>query len=59
MFPAIIALIITFERSLLLEGAIAPNAPSCIPIDDIFENPHKAYVEMTTDLSYKTVYTLT
>ena len=50
IFPAIIALIMTFERSLRREGAIAPKAPSWIPIDAILENPHRAYVDMTTDL---------
>lgn len=41
----------TFERSPRREGVIAPKAPSWIPIDDILENPHKAYVDITTDLS--------
>jgi hypothetical protein len=50
IFPATIALIMTFEMSPRREGAIAPKAPSWIPIDAILENPHRAYVDMTTDL---------
>ena len=47
-FPAIIARTTTLVMSLFLLGAIAPNAPSIIPIEPIFENPQRAYVAMTT-----------
>ena len=49
--PAIIALTTIFVISLFLDGAIAPNAPSIIPIDPILEKPQRAYVAITTVLS--------
>jgi hypothetical protein len=30
---------------------MAPNAPNIIPIEPTFENPHRAYVAITVDLS--------
>lgn len=49
--PAIMALTTTCASADLWLGAIAPRAPSMIPIDAMFANPHRAYVEITTDLS--------
>ena len=43
-FPAIMALTATLARSAFLLGAIAPRAPSWIPIDPKLLNPHNAYV---------------
>ena len=52
-FPAIIALRTIAARSAFRCGAMAPNAPSIIPIEPRLEKPHNAYVEMTSDLSWK------
>ena len=41
-FPAIIALRTIAAKSAFLCGAIAPNAPSIIPIEPRLENPHRA-----------------
>lgn len=38
-------------RSDFLLGANGPNPPSCIPIDEKFEKPHKAYVAMIWERS--------
>lgn len=50
IFPAIIAFNTTSVKSPFLEGAIAPNPPRVIPIEERLANPHKAYVDITTDL---------
>ena len=49
--PAIIARTTTLVMSFFLFGAIAPRAPSMMPMEPIFENPQRAYVATTTDLS--------
>lgn len=52
-FPAIIARITTRDRSLFRLGAMAPSAPSMIPIEPMLENPQRAYVERTTERCWK------
>jgi hypothetical protein len=49
--PAIIARTTTLVISFFRLGARAPRAPSMMPIELIFENPQRAYVATTTDLS--------
>ena len=51
--PAIIARTTTWARADLWLGAMAPRAPSMIPIEAMLAKPHRAYVEMTTDRSWK------
>jgi hypothetical protein len=50
-FPHIIALTTILDKSCRRVGAMAPNAPNIIPIEPTFENPHRAYVAITVDLS--------
>ena len=40
--PAIIALNTIRDRSLMRDGAIAPRAPSIIPMEPMLEKPHRA-----------------
>ena len=58
-FPAIIALRTMVAISAFLCGAIAPNPPNIIPIEPRLANPHKAYVEITSDRCYNTEVTIT
>lgn len=51
--PVIIARTTTWARADLWLGAMAPRAPSMIPIEAMLAKPHRAYVEMTTDRSWK------
>ena len=48
-FPAIMARNTTLAISDFLEGAKAPRPPSWIPIELRLANPHKAYVEITSE----------
>ncbi len=50
-FPAIMARSTMADRSDVRCGAIAPSAPSWIPIDPRFEKPHSAYVAITEERS--------
>ena len=52
-FPAIIARMMTRDKSLFRLGAIAPKAPSIMPMDPMFEKPQRAYVDITTDRGWK------
>ena len=47
--PAIIARTTTREKSFFLRGAMAPSAPSMIPIEPKFAKPHNAYVPITIE----------
>ena len=52
-FPAIIALRTMAAKSGFLCGAMAPKAPNIIPMEPRFENPHNAYVAITSERSCK------
>lgn len=49
--PAKSALTATLAKSLLRSGHRAPRAPRQIPMEPRLENPHRAYVEITTERS--------
>lgn len=50
------ARIMTWDKSPFRDGAMAPNPPRVIPMDPILEKPQRAYVAITTDLSYRNKY---
>jgi len=51
--PQIIALNTIWDKSDFLDGANAPRPPSVIPIAPKLANPHRAYVVMISDFSWK------
>ena len=50
-FPAIIALKTIAAMSDFLCGAMAPKPPNIIPMEPRLANPHRAYVDITSDLA--------
>ena len=49
------ALTPNFPIMLPILAFIPPIPPICIPIDEKFENPHKAYVAIATVVPFKTM----
>ena len=52
IFPATMAVKATFGKYFAFLGCIIERTPICNPIEAKLENPHKAYVDITMDLSY-------
>jgi len=50
--PATIALTATIAMSLRRDGAMALSPPSWTPIEPKLLNPHRAYVDISTERSY-------
>jgi len=57
-FPAIIALSTTSEKSLRRDGAMAPRAPSWMPIAPRLPKPHSMYVDISSERLYQCTVTV-